>query len=282
MLLIRDILLSLFAQAAVSAAVLASDGANSLDSSLVARKQGSYGHGKPSTRPKLPVWPHRPGKSIPTSPPRTKTCYVESHGDGVTDDSTYILSAIKSCNDGGHVVFSKGINYIIGTALDLTTLKHIDLDIQGYLKFSNDTDYWQANAFKQIYQNATTFFQIGGEDVNVYGGGTLDGNGQVWYDLYASNIYILRPILFGTIGLKGGTISNLNLVYSPQWYNFVANSTEVLFSNLIISGLSKSSNVAKNTDGWDVYRSSWITIQNSTINNGDGGSFLCLAKRVFN
>ena len=143
------------------------------------------------------------------------------------------------------------------------------LDIQGYIQFTNDTDYWQANSFKQTFQNATTFFQLGGEDVNVYGGGTIDGNGQIWYDLYASNIYILRPILFGTIGLKGGSISDLNLLFSPQYYNFVANSSDVVFSNISISGASVSANVAKNTDGWDTYRSSNIVIQNSNINNGD-------------
>ena len=143
------------------------------------------------------------------------------------------------------------------------------LDIQGYIQFTNDTDYWQANSFKQIFQNATTFFQLGGEDVNVYGGGTIDGNGQIWYDLYASNIYILRPILFGTIGLRGGSISDLNLRFSPQYYNFVANSSDVVFSNISISGASVSANVAKNTDGWDTYRSSNIVIQNSNINNGD-------------
>jgi galacturan 1,4-alpha-galacturonidase len=126
---------------------------------------------------------------------------------------------------------------------------HTSTDIQGYIQFTNDTDYWQANSFKQIFQNATTFFQLGGEDVNVYGGGTLDGNGQVWYDLYASNALILRPILFGTIGLKGGSISDLNLRYSPQYYNFVANSSDVIFSNITISGYSKSKNTAKNTDG---------------------------------
>lgn len=85
--------------------------------------------------------------------------------------------------------------------------------------------------------------------MNVYGGGTLDGNGQVWYDLYAQNIYVLRPILFGTIGLKGGRIEDLNLRYSPQWYNFVANSSDVVFSNLTIAGGSVSKNTAKNTDG---------------------------------
>jgi len=91
----------------------------------------------------------------------------------------------------------------------------------------------------------------------------------VWYDLYAADIYILRPVLFGTIGLTSGTISNLSLIYSPQYYNFVANSTSVTFSDIFITGYSHSNNTAKNTDGWDTYRSSSITIQNSIINNGD-------------
>ena len=106
--------------------------------------------------------------------------------------------------------------------------------------------------------------------MNVYGGGTLDGNGQYWYDLYAKDIYTLRPILFGTIDMHGGLISNLKLRYSPQWYNFVANSSDVIFDNISISGKSKSANTAKNTDGWDTYRSQRITIQNSVIDNGDG------------
>ena len=138
------------------------------------------------------------------------------------------------------------------------------------MQFTNDTDYWQAHAFRQGFQNATTFFQLGGADVNVFGGGTLDGNGQAWYDLYARDIYILRPVLFGTIGLRGGSVSHLSLVDSPQYYNFVANSSDVLLSNIAISGASRSNNTAKNTDGWDTYRSTGITIQNSTINNGDG------------
>ncbi|KAF2029471.1 pectin lyase-like protein [Setomelanomma holmii] len=223
----------------------------------------------PSKRPNHPVAPHH-CKPLPTSPDRTKTCIVQAHGNG-TDDSANILKTIKECNNGGHVVFPKDQKFTIGTALDLTFLKHIDLapDIQGTIQFTNDTDYWQANAFKQIYQNATTFFQLGGEDVNVYGGGTLDGNGQVWYDLYAANIYVLRPILFGTIGLKSGRIEDLKLRYSPQWYNFVANSSDVVFSNIDIAGGSVSANTAKNTDGWDTYRSDNIVIQNSHIDNGD-------------
>lgn len=141
--------------------------------------------------------------------------------------------------------------------------------IQGYVQFTNDTDYWQENSFKQIFQNATTFFQLGGKDVNVYGGGMLDGNGQVWYDLYAEDEYILRPILFGTVGLHGGSISNLRFRYSPQYYNFIHNSTDVIFDSIDISGYSQSENTAKNTDGWDTYRSSNIIIQGAVVNNGD-------------
>ncbi|KAL1999933.1 hypothetical protein VTN02DRAFT_3789 [Thermoascus thermophilus] len=213
-------------------------------------------------------WPHLPFRPLPPSLNRTKVCHVPSRGDG-TDDSAAILRALHECNHGGKVVFDQDKHYTIGTALDLTFLKHIDLEILGTVQFTNDTDYWQANSFKQVFQNATTFFQLGGEDVNIYGGGTLDGNGQVWYDLYAKDSLILRPILVGIIGLHGGTIGPLNLRYSPQWYHFVANSSDVLFDGIDISGYSSSRNEAKNTDGWDTYCSDNIVIQNSVINNGD-------------
>ena len=65
---------------------------------------------------------------MPSSPPRVKYCYVNSHGNG-QDDSNYILKALHKCNNGGHVVFSQGTQYTIGTALDMTFLKHIDLGI---------------------------------------------------------------------------------------------------------------------------------------------------------
>lgn len=223
---------------------------------------------KAAAAKRLPPVPFFPGKASLGPISRKKTCTLKALGGG-KDDSANILNAVKQCNNGGHVVFPKNQQFTIGTALDLTFLNSIDLDIQGTIQFTNDTDYWQANSFKQVFQNATTFFQLGGKDINVYGGGTLDGNGQAWYDLYAKDIYILRPILFGLIGAKNAKISDLKFRYSPQWYTLVANSSEVVFSNIDIFGDSKSKNPAKNTDGWDTYRSNNIVIQNSNINNGD-------------
>lgn len=57
-----------------------------------------------------------------------------------------------------------------------------------------------------------------GKDVNIYGNGTgtIDGAGQAWWEAFASNASLLRPILFVTDGLEGGSITGLNLVNSPN------------------------------------------------------------------
>lgn len=83
--------------------------------------------------------------------------------------------------------------------------------------------------------------------MNLYGGGTLDGNGQVWYDLFAKDIYILRPILLAIVGLDSGSVSDLKMRYSPQWYNVIINSTDVVYDNIDIAGGSTSGNKASNT-----------------------------------
>ncbi|KAE8351579.1 putative exopolygalacturonase X [Aspergillus coremiiformis] len=214
------------------------------------------------------VAPKPPFRPLPDSPPRTKTCHVKANKNG-KDDAPNILSALKECNNGGHVIFDKDTEYTVATAMDMTFLNHVDLEILGKITFTPDTDYWQANAFRHTFQNATTFFNLGGTDVNLYGSGELNGNGQIWYDLYAKDPLVLRPILVGIIGMHGGTFGPIKLRYSPQWYTIVVDSTDVLFDGVDISGYSKSAHEAKNTDGWDTYRSSNIVIQNSVINNGD-------------
>lgn len=55
-------------------------------------------------------------------------------------------------------------------------------DIRGHIKFTDDTDYWQANSFKFGFQNVTTFFKLGGDDVFIYGG------------VYLSLFYLAQPL----------------------------------------------------------------------------------------
>lgn len=214
-------------------------------------------------------WPKEPYHPRPPySNGHSKTCTLKPKGAG-KDDAPSLLAAAHKCNNGGKVVLPAGSNFTFGSPLDLTFLKNVDLEIAGRITFTNDTNYWQNNSFYMTYQNASTFWLIGGENINVYGGGTVDGNGQAWYDLYAQNPLILRPILFVIYGARGGSVKNLNLVNSPQWFNFIANSSDFVYDGIHIAGKSVSNNVAKNTDGWDTYRSDSITITNSIVYNGD-------------
>ena len=49
----------------------------------------------------------------------------------------------------------------------------------------------------------------------------------------------------------------------------VYESNNVIYDNITITSKSTSDHEAKNTDGWDTYRSDNVVIQNSVINNGD-------------
>lgn len=84
-----------------------------------------------SIRRDIKPYPKHPKTSHYVSTARTKTCTVTGGG---ADDAPAILAAAKKCNNGGTVVFSKSSTYNVGTALDLTFLKHVDLDIQGTIK----------------------------------------------------------------------------------------------------------------------------------------------------
>lgn len=137
------------------------------------------------------------------------------------------------------------------------------------MTFSNDTDYWQANSFKYAFQDSSAFFAVGGKDVNIYGGGLIDGGGQVWYDLMAVNKTALRPLLFVIDGLVDGTMSNLNMLNPPNWFNLILNSKNIVVDHMDLKVAPVGKNPAKNTDGWDTYRSSNIVIQNSNVDNTD-------------
>ncbi len=80
-----------------------------------------------SRRPTLSPMPYSPRVPFPNPPARRQVCVVPTHGDGVTDDSAHIMSTLRECNNGGHVVFPRGETFVVGTAMDLTFLKHIDI-----------------------------------------------------------------------------------------------------------------------------------------------------------
>ncbi|KAI0487635.1 polygalacturonase [Xylaria cf. heliscus] len=220
------------------------------------------------SRPNIEPFPHNSGRLKPYSPPRTKTCSVTALGGG-EDDALQILDAFHDCNNGGTVVLDG--DYTIATALDLTFLDSVDVALSGSITFKPDIDYWVANSFKYAFQSSTTFWKIGGRDVNIYGGGVgvIDGSGQPWWDGFASNSSLLRPIALVIDGLQGGSMTGIRMINPPNWFNLIANSSDIIISDMVLTAKSSNSHPVKNSDGWDTYRSDHVVIQNSVIDNTD-------------
>ncbi|TGJ80172.1 hypothetical protein E0Z10_g8607 [Xylaria hypoxylon] len=226
----------------------------------------SHIHRAVLSRPDIKPFPHNSGRPKPYSPPRTKTCSVTALGSG-KDDASQILDAFHTCNSGGTIVLDG--NYTIATVLDLTFLDSVDVALSGSIAFKADIDYWVANAFKYNFQSSTALWKIGGRDVNIYGGGVINGNGQTWWDGFASNSSLLRPISLVLDGLHGGSVIGIRMINPPNWFNLIANSSDILISDMVLTAKSSNSNPVKNSDGWDTYRSDHVVIQNSVIDNTD-------------
>ncbi|KII95596.1 glycoside hydrolase family 28 protein [Plicaturopsis crispa FD-325 SS-3] len=182
------------------------------------------------------------------------------------DDSPQLLAAVQSCPV---TVISSGTTLNIGTRLNMTGVTDKHISIAGTMRFNPDIPYWTGNAFSFPFQDQVTFWILGGQNILLDGGGTLDGAGQAWYDEFADNSTLLRPIILTVYEGTNVTVENVQMVNGPGWSNFVNAAQDVTYDNITINAASTSDNVAKNTDGWDIYRSDNVVLKNSVINNGD-------------
>ncbi|KAK2760251.1 hypothetical protein FQN54_002319 [Arachnomyces sp. PD_36] len=226
-------------------------------------------------RPSIEATPYNTGRSQPDSPPRDKDryCFVQPSSDG-EDDAPVIFKAFQECNDGGTVVLDQV--YQIGSPLDITFLRHVDVVITGEIHFDDrDVYYWAENSFKFDFQNQSTFWKWGGEDINIYGDlsndeSVIDGHGQAYWEEIQTNKTLLRPMLFAFDGMHQAVMSNLRMRNPPNWFNLIANSTDILISNMHLNATSLDDVEIANSDGWDTYRSDRVVIQDSIIKNTDG------------
>ncbi|RYN96331.1 putative exopolygalacturonase X [Alternaria tenuissima] len=199
-------------------------------------------------QPSIIPAPYDSGKPMPCSPAREpkRFCFVQPGTAPDRDDAAHILDSFHKCNDGGTVVLDQ--SYLIGSPLDLTFLKHIDVVITGEIHFdASDVYYWAENSFKYDFQNQSVYWKWGGEDVNIYGDlsrekSVIDGHGQPYWEEIQTN---------------------------KSWFNIIANSSDILISNMDLRAESLNDVEIANSDGWDTYRSDRVVIQDSYIINTD-------------
>lgn len=182
------------------------------------------------------------------------------------DDGPAFVDAVQRCDS---VTIPRETTLSIATRMNMTGLKDKNINLLGTIKFTSNMSYWINNGFPFEFQDQIAFWIVGGKNILINGGGTIDGSGQVWYDAFATNSTLLRPILLTIYQATDVAIKNITMINSPEWFNFVNEGKNVVYDGVNISALSTSNNLAKNTDGWDIYRSDSVSIMNSNINNGD-------------
>ncbi|KAJ8474976.1 hypothetical protein ONZ51_g6872 [Trametes cubensis] len=185
-----------------------------------------------------------------------KTCEVPAKGAG-QDDGPTINSVFKKCSHNSKIVLDK--YYVVDTLLLTQNLDNVEIELSG----TGDTTFWF----------------LSGNNIHMYGGGTIDGNGQVWWDTLnnthnsgtagGSSTTFARPIPLTVGNATNVVIENIHEIGSPFWNNFVYQSNNVTYKNINIRAVSYSSSPTANSDGWDIYRSSHVTVRDSVVNNDD-------------
>ncbi|KAI1205366.1 galacturan 1,4-alpha-galacturonidase B [Annulohypoxylon truncatum] len=202
-----------------------------------------------------------------------KTCVVESHGTNTTDDAPAIVDAFKECGRDGNVIFLP-TTYYISSVMNITWLNNVDIDIYGTLLWSTDIQYWLNNSLDVGYQNQSTAFILGGDEVrlNGHGRGTFDGNGDYWYEWIShqenTSNYPGRPHALTFNGLRNSVVRGLTFLRSQMWTMSLIYCEHVILDSIFVNN---TGNVVQssNTDGADTIRSSHITFNNWTVYNGD-------------
>jgi len=142
------------------------------------------------------------------------TCTVSSAGDSGVDDvfpSRHLLvllpifhpqvpaavSAIKLCGNGGIIVFSAGKTYAIRSTLDITGCINCEIQIEGTLKLSDDTDFWNGKR-AIIYINGIS----GATLTTTTGAGIVDGNGVPYWQGMLAIVALSNQPIFHSVCCK--------------------------------------------------------------------------------
>ncbi|RLN98595.1 hypothetical protein BBJ28_00024426 [Nothophytophthora sp. Chile5] len=108
-----------------------------------------------------------------------------------------------------------------------------------------------------------------GTDLTVGGTGTLDGQGD-WY--WEQGTSIDRPVFFRMSKVISSTVSDFTIKNMPYRTFSILSSSDTTISGLTLDA-SAGDDLAKNTDGFDLSKNDGITITGNTIYNQDD----CLA-----
>ncbi|ATY65544.1 exo-polygalacturonase [Cordyceps militaris] len=204
---------------------------------------------------------------------KRKVCYIRpGHNNADGDDGPLITQTLNiNCRRNSIVVFP-GPVYNIRSPMTVGSLRNVTIHLYGRFLWSTNIDYWLSQSMPVGLQNQTTVFHFGGDNVTLHGHGvgTLDGNGQVWYDWAGGEGNLpRRPMMVNWRRLTNSTVRGVRFVQSPMWTMAVTYSQNVEFADIYVNNTSTNGASTLNTDGIDTYYSRNITLRRWHIKSGD-------------
>ncbi|KAI9147148.1 putative endo-xylogalacturonan hydrolase A [Paramyrothecium foliicola] len=192
------------------------------------------------------------------------TCTPTSLGDNQKDDTPAIRAAIQACANGGTIIIPAGKTYSVRSMLDFSGCVDCDFQLEGTLKSSTDYTFWSKQQAIILVKNVS-----GLKFRSLTGSGVIDGNGQSSYDAFAVSTFA-RPTVFYVQGGKDITVTGFKIKNPPNvFFNQKGAVTNIKYSNLVLSAVSKSSVQPRHTDGFDIGERTYTTISDVSIENQD-------------
>ncbi|MEK4850039.1 glycoside hydrolase family 28 protein [Paenibacillus sp. FSL H7-0756] len=183
-----------------------------------------------------------------------------------------IADAIAAADcDGGGTVYIPAGTFLTG-AVRLRSNIELHVSPGAVLSFSTDpADYpvvesrWEG-VKQEVHMPC--IYGAGLRNVSITGSGTIDGNGEPWWEKHRSRPEELeypRPRLIGFDDCSRVTLRDLTLVNSPSWTVNPINCSNVMIDNLSILNPADS----PNTDGINPESCRDVRISNCHIDVGD-------------
>lgn len=218
------------------------------------------------TQPVSPTGTTRPACSVPLPEIPDRSFDIRAYGavgDGAKDDAAAIQAAIDTASaaGGGSVVIPAGtflsgpVNLHNRSAIHLHLAEGAVLRMLPFERYPDPSD----GEYPPLIHGR------GVEDVLISGPGTLDGQGQAWWEAYRKgDIKDQRPEMLCFFRATRLAIRGVRLVNAPMAHIDIGKAADLTIDGITIDAPDES----PNTDGIDVWGSN-IVIKNCSIASGD-------------
>jgi len=197
-----------------------------------------------------------------------------AQADGVHKDTVAIQSAIDRCAEmgGGTVRLSSG--KYLSAPIFLQSQVTLEISADAVLLGSQDIADYQVATPNSSLEASEQFLglvnAIEQTDVAIAGTGTIDGAGQLWWDLdraarQREEPETLRPRLVKFTRCQRVKVTDITLKNSPSFHLVPIFSEDVVIQNITIQAPPDS----PNTDGIDLISSRRVLISGCKIDTGD-------------